>query len=215
MPWDLPAHIVNAYYSIEANCVYVTDGLLRTLGLDLAATEPFGILGVLLAHEMSHALDGDSIVRDQGLDGSLPTAFPELREALSTQLGLTSTRYPGSMDIELVVDEALADLIGLRAALDALEQRGATDSDRCQFFANWAHLMRGRCSDEEGRRRLKVDPHPPLDVRCNLLADLPEFEAYCEASGVPLHEPPVATRRQVHAALREPSLILKGADTGH
>lgn len=178
-PWDMPSHVFNAYYSVEANSVYVTGALLEGIAPWGEESELRGSIGALLVHEMSHALDGDSHRLASRPGRSDVTA--SLVAGLRRYLDVARTRYPGRVNVDLVLDEAFADLLGLRVALNALPTRETAEIEG--FSKGWGMLLRGKCSEEEAKRRLAVDPHPPLDVRCNLLTLFPEVSRCFEEQG--------------------------------
>src|SRR5262249_60552852 len=100
----------------------------------------------------------------------------------------------------LTIGENIGDLGGLAIAYKAYKlslqgtvapvHDGWTGDQR--FFIGWARIWRSKYRDAELMRRLAIDPHSPMEFRCNgVVRNLPEFyAAFAVQQGDKLWLPP-------------------------
>lgn len=120
---------------------------------------------------------------------------PEDREAFDARAAQLITQYselsPRELDENhrvngaLTIGENIGDLGGLSIAVKAyLASRDAAEAEAeidgftglQRVFWSWATVWRGRNRTQEAIRRLAVDPHAPMEFRCNtVVGHLDEF----------------------------------------
>lgn len=203
--WEMPAHLVNAYYHPNLNEIVFPAGILQPPFFDAEADDAlnYGAIGAVIAHEVTHGFD------DQGRRFDESGHFadwwtPEDQErftALADRLVRQFDDYVAVDDVHvngrLTLGENIADLGGVTLAYRALMERaadaptidGLTPSQR--FFLSWATVWRSRTSDELARTLAQVDPHSPRHLRATApLANLDGFESAFElAETAPMMRP--------------------------
>ncbi len=194
--WEMPPHVVNAYYHPTRNEIVFPAGILQSPMFDAEADDAlnFGGIGTVIAHEISHGFDDQGrrfdekgAFRDWWTDDD-EAHFNELTERLVAQ-------YDGYIAIDdvhvngrLTLGENIADLGGLALAHRALDRRsgdaplidGLTQSQR--FFLANATIWRGNVSVERSRTLAQIDPHSPRHLR--VLGPMSNLDAFQQAFGL-------------------------------
>jgi putative endopeptidase len=204
--WPDPPQTVDAFYLPSRNEVIVPAGLLQPpfFSADQDDAANLGGLGAVLGHEITHAFDDEGSQYDAV--GALDDWWTEqdadeferrgdaLVSQFDAQLGVDELHVDG----ELTLGENIADLGGLRLALDAFraaqagrpalpDAQGFTPEQR--FFLAYAQSWREQVRPETQRWLLRNDEHAPPRLRAVIpLQDLPEFRA---AFGCAPGAPPV------------------------
>jgi putative endopeptidase len=182
--WGMPASMVNAYYNPSNNQIVFPAAILQEpyYSLDQSASENYGGIGAVMAHEISHAFDNNGAKFDE--TGSLYNwwtkadlkAFNKKSKDMISLFEGVETGY-GPCNGELTVSENIADSGGLRCALEASKKNDKHNYD--EFFKNWARVWRIKSSTEYSELLLKVDVHGPSILRANMqLSNLPEFQEF-------------------------------------
>lgn len=180
--WGMPASMVNAYYSPTNNQIVFPAAILQEpyYSLDQSASENYGGIGAVMAHEISHAFDNNGAKFDE--KGSLNNwwtkedldAFDKKAKDMIALFDGVETGY-GECNGELTVSENIADSGGIRCALEASKKNKEHSFE--DFFQNWARVWRNKASVEFSQLLLKVDVHGPAILRANMqLSNLPEFQ---------------------------------------
>jgi predicted metalloendopeptidase len=206
--WEMPAHIVNAYYHPTRNEIVFPAGILQPPLFDATADDAvnFGGIGMVIAHEITHGFD------DQGrrfdADGALRewwTKDDEERfKALAEQLVEQFDDYVVLDDVHingrLTLGENIADLGGVALAQRAHAKvaghsepiDGLTPAQR--FFLAHATVWRANISPELERTLAGVDPHSPRRLR--VLGPVSNLEAFREAFALPDDAPIMRPREE-------------------
>jgi putative endopeptidase len=188
--WEMPAHIVNAYYHPTLNEIVVPAGILQPPMFDAGADDAvnFGGIGTVIAHEITHGFD------DQGrrfdADGHLrdwwtpedASRFTELADRLVDQFEAYVVLDDVHVNGRLTLGENIADLGGLTLAHRALarvadgapEVDGLTPAQR--FFLSNATLWRANINPALQRTLAGIDPHSPRRLR--VLGPVSNLEAF-------------------------------------
>lgn len=189
--WEMPPHVVNAYYHPTRNEIVFPAGILRPPMFDADADDAvnFGGIGTVIAHEISHGFD------DQGrrfdADGAFRDWWTPEDEAAYTEL---TARLVAQFDEYVAIDEVhvngqltlgenIADLGGIalaaRAHARVAEGAPAIDgfSPAQRFFLANAAVWRCNVSDELRRTLAQIDSHSPRELRVRgPLSNLQEFQ---------------------------------------
>ena len=180
--WGMPASMVNAYFNPMNNQIVFPAAILQEpyYSLDQTASQNYGGIGAVIAHEISHAFDNNGAKFDE--TGSLNnwwtdedlTAFKNKAKDMIALFDGVETGN-GPCNGELTVSENIADSGGLRCALEASKKHDDHSYD--DFFTNWARVWRIKSSPEYSQLLLKVDVHGPAILRANRqLSNMPEFQ---------------------------------------
>ncbi|XFA98583.1 M13-type metalloendopeptidase [Candidatus Izemoplasma sp. B36] len=186
--WGMPASMVNAYYNPMNNQIVFPAAILQEpyYSLKQSASENYGGIGAVMAHEITHAFDNNGAKFDEY--GSLSNwwteedlaAFNKKAEDMIKLFDGLETGF-GKCNGELTVSENIADSGGIRCALEASSKNENHNLDK--FFKNWARVWRIKSSEEYSKLLLHVDVHGPAILRANVqLSNLPEFQEYYKIS---------------------------------
>ncbi|KRL01662.1 oligoendopeptidase O [Liquorilactobacillus capillatus DSM 19910] len=171
--WEMSAHTVNAYYNPSYNIIVFPAAILQApfYSLRQTASENYGGIGAVIAHEISHAFDNNGAHFDElgNLHNWWTTAdleyFNKLSQKMITEFDGLKTPA-GKVNGKLVVSENIADAGGLSCALEAATNEAKTDLKA--FFYNWARVWCMKSSLERQKLLLAIDVHAPHELRANI-----------------------------------------------
>lgn len=179
--WLMPGHMVNACYDPSRNDVTFPAAILQApfYSLKQTSSQNFGGIGATIAHEISHAFDNNGAQFDEF--GNMKNwwteadyaKFKELTQQMIDQFD--GIKYAGGkVNGTLVVSENIADVGGLRCALEAAKKE--PDYDPKQYFIQWTKSWRFKATKEYDERLLATDVHAPQPLRANVMSqDMDEF----------------------------------------
>ncbi|MBJ6978013.1 M13 family metallopeptidase [Luteimonas sp. MC1895] len=194
--WPLQPQEPALAYDAAHNRLLVSAAVLQAPVLDMSrdGAAHYGSFGAMVAHELSHAIDGKGRhldargeIRDWWTPGTA-TAWTDRLNALSAQYG--NYDYPGltgrKLNASLTGEENAADLAAVEIAWDAFSQAQpeAAKEGRQAFFAAWSGLWREQVSPVVAEQRAGTALQAPGQWRSNgPLSNLPAFsEVYgCKA----------------------------------
>jgi putative endopeptidase len=204
--WEMPAHIVNAYYHPILNEIVLPAGILQAPLFDAQADDAvnFGAIGMVVAHEITHGFDDQG--RRYDAHGHLrdwwtaedETRFKALADRLVEQFDAYTVLDGVHLNGRLTLGENIADLGGLRLAERALARvvDGTRTIDELtpaqRFFLSYATLWRANVSPELQRTLAGIDPHSPRRLRVvGPVSNLDTFrDAFGLADDAPIMRPP-------------------------
>ncbi|MFZ6774345.1 M13 family metallopeptidase [Undibacterium sp. SXout7W] len=191
--WIMTPQTVNAYYNPTMNEMVFPAGILQPplyhLQADPAAN--YGNTGATIGHELTHAFDDEG--RQFDAEGNLKSwwskqdekKFLQRVKSIEQQFNEFNPIDQLHINGKLTAGENIADLGGLKIALQALHQSlqvkpqaeqidGLTPDQR--FFIANAQSFRSQIRDEMLRLKLVTDPHAPDRYRVIApIANMPEF----------------------------------------
>ncbi len=186
--WSMSAPTVNASYSAAYNDITFPAGLLQSPFFSARFDDAtnYGALGVIVAHELTHAFDDEGRLSDA--QGNLRDWWqPADATAWSVRANCIAREYGGLHENDkLIIGEALADLGGAEIAYDALERSLAGKprtnidgwSPEQRFFLAFAQTYATFERPERMRIDELIDPHPEgRDRVIGTLINMPEFAA--------------------------------------
>lgn len=188
--WLMPGHMVNACYDPSRNDITFPAAILQApfYSLNQTSSENFGGIGAVIAHEISHAFDNNGAQFDEyGNMNNWWTKedyakFKTLTQKMISEFdGIPYAN--GKVNGTLVVSENVADVGGLRCALEAAKSE--SDFDVKKFFINWARVWRNKSTKQLTEMFLSIDVHSPAPLRANVMAqNMDEFyDAFDVKSG--------------------------------
>ncbi len=189
---------LNAYNGAFENKIVFPAGILQPPMFSLSADDAvnYGAIGAVIGHEITHGFDDQG--RKIDADGKLRDWWTEgdgkRFEAKAADFGAQYAQYepvPGHfINPELTMGENIADMAGLRVALDGYRASlggkeapvidGMTGEQR--FFLAFAQAWQRKYRDEAIIQQVTTDPHSP--ARYRVLGPLPNIDAWYDAFGV-------------------------------
>lgn len=179
--WLMPGHMVNACYDPSRNDITFPAAILQApfYSLEQTSSQNFGGIGAVIAHEISHAFDNNGAQFDEyGNMNNWWTdedyaKFKKLTQNMIDEF--EGIPYAGhKVNGKLVVSENVADVGGLRCALEAA--KGESDFDVKSFFINWARVWRNKSTQQLTEMFLSIDVHAPAPLRANVqVQNMDEF----------------------------------------
>lgn len=171
--WEMPAHMVNAYYHPSFNCIVFPAAILQApfYSLEQSKSANYGGIGAVIAHEISHAFDNNGAQFDE--HGNLSNwwtdadlnHFQSLANKMIAQFDGLKTPA-GTVNGKLVVSENIADAGGLSCAKEAA--KAEPNADLAEFFINWARIWGMKSTLEREKLLLAIDVHAPHVLRANI-----------------------------------------------
>lgn len=186
--WHMTPQTVNAYYSPNSNEIVFPAGILQPpfFFKDGDDAVNYGGIGVVIAHEITHAFDDQG--RNFDKDGNLADWWTKEDaekfdlKAQKYAAEWEAYKYPQisettHINSALTMGENIADLGGVTISINALKKvlanktvdpiDGFTPIQR--FFLAYAQVWRQNIRTEELANRLKNDVHSPGDARVNVV----------------------------------------------
>lgn len=184
--WAMSPLDPNAYYDPVLNEINLPAGILQAPFFDPHGDDAanYGGIGVLVAHEISHAFDTmGSGFDSRGLQRDWWTAadhaaFRVFSARLAARFDAIEVLPGARVNGKLTLSENLADLMGLQLAWRAWHnsQGGrqapviAGISGEQRFFMAYARQWAVKRRDERTLQLLSTDPHAPAPLRANIPA---------------------------------------------
>lgn len=187
--WNRPAYEVNAFYYPEENKFVLPAAIIRPPFYDSTRTLTwnYGGIGATIGHELSHGFDSDGRRYDERGD---------LRDWWSAHDGheykvraeklaklFDSAEYRG-MEVQgyLTLVENIADLVGLRFALEGLKLalgRPLTKLETKDFFTSYTVSWRSKDRLKKAEQLLETNVHAPPMLRVDLI--VAQFQEWYDA----------------------------------
>jgi len=207
--WVMNPQLVNAVNLPVLNALNFPAAILQPpfFNIDGAAAGNYGATGAVIGHEISHSFDSAGALFDA--TGRLANWWTEEDlnhfHAAAEVLAREFDSYKPFPDLAVngkqTLDENIADVAGLAAALDAyhLSLNGnpsaaidGFNGDQ-QFFLSFAQTWQSKERDELLRRQLITDGHAPAQYRALTVRNLPEwYDAFDVKPGEALYLAPEA-----------------------
>ena len=187
--WNRPAYEVNAFYYPEENKFVLPAAILRAPFYDSTRSMPwnYGGIGATIGHEISHGFDSDGRRYDE--NGDLRDWWAnhdgheyKMRAEKLSKL-YDSATYRG-MEVQgfLTLVENIADLVGLRFALEGLKlalNRPLTKLETRDFFTSYTVSWRSKDRLKKAEQLLETNVHAPPMLRVDLI--VAQFQEWYDA----------------------------------
>ena len=170
--WGMTPQTVNAYYNPTANEIVFPAAILQSPfydpGADFASN--LGGIGMVMAHEVSHALDSSGSLYDE--NGNYHVWWTKEDRAKFDQLAQKVEEYYSGLDGfqgrkvngAQTLNENIADLGSMACITAIASEKG---SDLKLLFRQYATIWASKYTPEAMIDRLNTDPHSPAKVRVN------------------------------------------------
>ncbi|WP_297816325.1 M13 family metallopeptidase [uncultured Lactobacillus sp.] len=176
--WRMPGNLVNACYDPQRNDITFPAAILQKPFYDLKQSRSlnYGGIGVVIAHEISHAFDNNGAKFDEF--GNLKNwwtdqDFAEFKKRTQDEIDLfNGIEYgPVTLNGKQIVSENIADQGGLTAAVEANKGEGG---DMKEVFENFARVWANKQLPESIKTQVSVDVHAPGPERANVQSQCQE-----------------------------------------
>ena len=193
---EMVATDVNAYYAPNRNAIFISAAILDGVYYDEKNTdmENLGRIGMVIAHEISHAFDSTGVLYDE--KGNVnPDRVPQKDREAFEAMKQNCIDYYGKFKVlgknvngARTLGENLADIGALQCCLDIAE----TPENQKTVFENYARIYAGIYLDSTAKGDLKTDVHSPGWVRVNAVVSCfdPYYEIYDVKEGDPMYVAP-------------------------
>lgn len=178
--WYMPGNLINACYDPQRNDITFPAAILQTPFYDLKASRAtnYGGIGVVIAHEISHAFDNNGAKYDEF--GNMKNwwtkkDFAEFEKRTQAEIDLfDGIKYgPVTLNGKQIVSENIADQGGLTAGIEANKNE---HGDMQELFKNYARIWASKESPEIIKTIAAFDVHAPGPERVNVQVQCqPEF----------------------------------------
>lgn len=179
--WGMTPQTVNAYYDPQANAIVFPAAILQApfYSVDQSASQNYGGIGMVIAHEISHAFDNSGSQFDElgNMTNWWTTQdYAEFEKRTQAMINLFDgiEIFEAKANGKLTVGENIADAGGLRCALEAT--KALPDADLEEFFINYATIWGQKARLEYNQYLLSADVHSANQLRVNIqVANVQEF----------------------------------------
>ncbi|VXC11146.1 M13 family metallopeptidase [Massilia sp. 9I] len=180
--WAMSPLEPNAYYDPVLNEINLPAGILQAPFFDPEADDAanYGGIGVLIAHEISHAFDATGSQFDsRGMQrdwwsAADHAAFEAFTARMVAHFDALEVLPGARVNGKLTLSENVADLMGLQLAWRAwrgtAQGRAAAPGAEQGFFLAYARQWAVKRRDERTLQLLSTDPHAPAPLRANVPA---------------------------------------------
>lgn len=196
--WQMPAHVVNAYYNPLWNEIVFPAGIMQPPFFDVTKEDAvnYARMGAVIGHELTHGFDDQGAQFDAG--GNLSNWWTEsdlknfkertqkLIDCFDSYEALPGLHVNGS----LTIGENIADLGGLKIAYYAYQRslngkkretiNGFTPEQR--FFIAFGQIWCSKYTDKALKNQIYTNVHAPGKYR--VLGPLSNMEEFFEAFNV-------------------------------
>jgi predicted metalloendopeptidase len=180
--WAMSPLEPNAYYDPVLNEINLPAGILQAPFFDPAADDAanYGGIGVLIAHEISHAFDATGSrfdsrgVQRDWWGAADHAAFDAFTARMVAHFDALEVLPGARVNGKLTLSENIADLMGLQLAWRAwrstAQGQAADPGAEQRFFLAYARQWAVKRRDERTLQLLSTDPHAPAPLRANVPA---------------------------------------------
>lgn len=197
--WVMPGYYVNACYVPTKNQIIIPTGILQDSFFNIENKNEvnYAKIGSIIGHEIIHAFDDRGRLFDE--KGNLNFWWTDEDNTHYEKIVEKIIKLYNNENIngKLTVGENIADIGGVKLALEALKIKNNSHNDNFLFkydiqnyireilqkknnyklfFISYAELWRCKMTQEIKKEKLLVDPHSPPDIRVNTtLKNITEF----------------------------------------
>lgn len=175
--FDMASSAVNAYFDPSRPSIAVLPGILTPpfFSEKYSSVSQAARFGALVGHELTHRTDANSKYFDaegnlgrDWLPPEMTKRYEQVEQCYVEQYDSYTTPLGNKIDGKQTLGENMADTMGARAALRALESmlgREATREELKEFALSYAQMWCSAPTAEEEADRARDDPHAPAAAR--------------------------------------------------
>lgn len=176
--WAMPGNLINACYDPQRNDITFPAAILQKpfYSVDQDRSSNYGGIGVVIAHEISHAFDNNGANYDEF--GNMKNwwtkqDYAEFKKRIKQEAELFDGIVYGPVKLngKQTVSENIADQGGVTAAVEANK---GENGDMQDLFKNYARIWASKETPEIIKTVLAFDVHAPGPERVNVQAQCQE-----------------------------------------
>ena len=173
--WKAQSHDINAYYDPVLNKIFVPRALLQEPFIDMESkSRNFGLIGIILAHELSHGFDNFGILYDVSGNQHLWWKETELEHYSKLVEPLVQQFNTHGLPGQKLLSENLADYTALSIIVNILRNNNVPIRTYMKTFESYAVLWKDDSSKSSVRNL--IDVHSPNHYRVNqILVNIKQF----------------------------------------
>ena len=194
---------INAYYNPQDNSINFPSAATNLVDLSKGYYENLGSIGMIIAHEITHAFDSNGAKFDE--HGNLVEWWNKEDKENYQQLQKQIISYYDKYEViagnyingSLTVDENIADLGAVNCISNLAKSKNATTTDLKAMYKSFANLWVEKSNEEYQKILLLVDTHSPAKYRVN--ATLSSTDIFYEVYNVSKTNPMYISKdKRVH-----------------
>ena len=180
--WQIPLTEVNAFYNPLDNSINFPASLGRLVDENASYYKNLGSIGMIIAHEITHAFDNNGALFDE--NGNYSNWWNE-KDYDNFELKQQEViDYYSKYEImdglyvngELTVSENIADLGAVNCIVEIAKNKNASEEEYKELFESYANLWISEYTDNIKKILLLVDTHSPDKIRVNgVLSSIDKF----------------------------------------
>ena len=184
---------VNAYYNPQDNSINFPSATINFVDLEKSYYENLGSIGMIIAHEITHAFDANGSKFDE--KGNLVNWWTEKDKNEYEKLQKEVIEYYNKYEVisgnyidgELTLSENIADLGAVACISEIAKSKNATDKEIKEMYKSFASLWVEKSRKEYTKMLLLVDTHAPNKYR--VIGPLASTDLFYEAYNVSKNNP--------------------------
>ncbi len=185
--------IVNAYYNPQDNSINFPAAMINLVDFDKDYYENLGTVGMIIAHEITHAFDSNGAKFDE--KGNLVNwwtkedikNYERLQKKVIDYYDKYEVISGNYLNGKLTVDENIADLGAISCISDIATRKKASKEEFKSMYESFARLFIEKSTDEYTKMLLLADTHSPGKYRVN--ATLASTDKFYEVYNVSKNNP--------------------------
>ena len=164
---------VNAYYNPQDNSINFPSATINLVDFNKTYYENLGTIGMIIAHEVTHAFDANGSKFDE--KGNLSNWWTDKDKEEYQKLQKEVIEYYNKYEVisgnyidgELTLSENIADLGAVACISGIAKEKKATAKEIKSMYESFASLWAEKSRDEYTKMLLLMDTHSPNKYRVN------------------------------------------------
>lgn len=197
--WEgIPLLDVNAYYNATDNSINFPLAILDLVDLDDSFYGNLGRIGMVIAHEISHAFDSAGSLYDEkgNMNNWWTDEDMEEYEKRTSKIVEYYSNYKNpygtTINSELTLGENIADLGAVECITGIAKEKNATEKELKELFESFAKFWANEYNEALSAKQILTDDHSPNNVRVNATLSSNDlfYEVYSITEGDGMYHAP-------------------------
>lgn len=199
----VPQTTINAYYNPQDNSINFPSAATNLVDLSKDYYENLGSIGMIIAHEITHAFDSNGAKFDEygnlveWWDKEDKENYQQLQKQIISYYDKYEVIVGNYINGSLTVDENIADLGAVNCISNLAKSKNASTTSLKAMYKSFANLWVEKSNEEYQKILLLVDTHSPAKYRVN--ATLASTDIFYEVYNVSKTNPMYISKdKRVH-----------------